>query len=125
MAMGSTSRVVLNDEMQKAKAACVAYRSTVSSLMSTLDGAVEALLSSGFQGEAANGFNDFYKNSIQSFFASGNTFDKFLSMFDKDGEGLFDSIEKALIIGEGLDPSLGQNNKSIGQSDGQADGQTV
>jgi len=125
MAMGSTSRVVLNDEMQKAKAVCAAYRSTVSSLMSTLDGAVETLLNSGFQGEAADGFNDFYKNNIQSFFASGNTFDKFLSMFDKDGEGLFDSIEKALIIGEGLDPSLGQNNKSIGQSDGQPDGQTV
>jgi len=125
MAMGSTSRVVLNDEMQKAKGACAAYRAAIANLVSALDGTVEALLSSGFQGEAANGFNDFYKNNVQSFFAAGNTFDKFLSMFDKDGEGLFDSIEKALVIGEGLDPSLGQNNKSIGQSDGQADGATV
>ena len=125
MAMGSTSRVVLNDEMQKAKAACAAYRGTVANLVAALDGAVATLLSSGFQGEAANGFNDFYKNNVQSFFEAGKTFDKFLSMFDKDGEGLFDSIEKALVIGEGLDPSLGQNNKSIGQSGDQADGATV
>ena len=43
-------------------------------------------------------------------------------MFDNAGDGLFDSIEKALIIGEGLDPSLGNNNKSIGQN---ADGGTA
>ena len=44
--------------------------------------------------------------------------DQFLSMFDKDGDGLFDSIEKALTIGDGVDPALGDNNKSIGQSNG-------
>ena len=42
-------------------------------------------------------------------------------MFDKEGDGLFDSIEKTLIGGEGLDPSLGENNRNVGQSsDGQA-----
>ena len=52
---------------------------------------------------------------------TGGTFDQFLSMFDKEGEGLFDSIEKALIKGEGLDPKLGENNRSLGQSEGAAE----
>ena len=36
-------------------------------------------------------------------------------MFDKEGDGLLDSIEKTLIGGEGLDPSLGQNNRTLGK----------
>lgn len=121
MAMGSTSRVVLNDEMQKAKGVCTDFRSTVASFASDLDNTITTLLNSGFQGEAADGFKEFYDKNIAAFLATGGTFDQFLSMFDKEEEGLFDSIEKALIIGEGLDPSLGENNRNIGQ---QTDGQT-
>lgn len=121
MAMGTTSRVVLNDEMQKAKGECQTFRSQVKSFVQDLDSTITALLSSGFQGEAANGFKEFYDKNIAAFFSDGGTFDQYLSMFDKEGDGLFDSIEKALVVGEGVDPSLGENNKSIGQAnDGQS-----
>ena len=116
MAMGTTSRVALNDEMQKAKAECSSYRSTIASLLSELDSTINNLLSSGFQGEAANGFLEFYKKNITAFFETDSTFDQFLGMFDKDEDGLFDCIEKSLTVGEGVDPSLGDNNKSIGSS---------
>lgn len=121
MAMGSTSRVVLNDEMQKAKGVCSDFRSTVATFVSDLDNTITTLLSSGFQGEAADGFKEFYDKNVAAFFAAGGTFDQFLSMFDKEEEGLFDSIEKALVIGEGLDPSLGENNRNVGQNNGQTE----
>ncbi len=107
--------------MQKAKGVCNDFRSTVATFVSDLDNTITTLLSSGFQGEAADGFKEFYDKNVAAFFATGGTFDQFISMFDKEGEGLFDSIEKALVIGEGLDPSLGENNRSVGQSDGQTE----
>ena len=116
MAMGSTSRVVLSDEMQKAKGVCSQYRAEVATLVSELESAIDSLLSTGFQGEA----KDFFNNNVKSFFDKDATFDQFLGMFDKEAEGLFDSIEKALVIGEGLDPSLGTNNRSVGQGTAQA-----
>lgn len=121
MAMGSTSRVVLSDEMQKAKSVCSDFRATVATFTSDLDSTVGTLMSAGFQGEAADGFKEFYDKNVKAFLDAGGTFDQFLSMFDKDGDGLFDSIEKALVLGEGLDPKLGENNRSIGQSDGQTE----
>lgn len=116
MAMGNTSRVVLNDEMQKAKSACAEYRTKITTLVGELQNAVDTLLTSDFTGEAANGFKNFYKSNIETFFQSGETFDQYLSMFDADENGLFDSIEKALVIGEGVDPALGENNNSIGNT---------
>lgn len=118
MAMGTTNKVVLNDEMQKAKGDCQSFRNQVKGFAQELDSIVAGLLSSGFQGEAADGFKEFYDNNIAAFFADGGTFDQFLAAFDKEGDGLFDSIERALTIGEGVDPSLGENNRSIGQSAG-------
>ncbi len=115
MAMGSTSRVVLSDEMQKAKGVCADYRTSIASLVTELENTINTLLSTGFQGEAADGFKEFFTNNVKAFFETGATFDQFLGMFDKEGDGLFDSIEKALVIGEGLDPSLGTNNRSVGQ----------
>jgi len=117
MAMGSTERVVLNDEMQKAKSVCADFRSQVSTFVSELESTINALFSSGFQGEAADGFKEFYDKNVAAFFAAGGTFDQFMSMFDKDGEGLFDSIQNALINSGGLDPALGENNRNIGQSE--------
>ena len=40
-----------------------------------------------------------------------------MAMFDQEGDGIFDSIEKALINQGGLDPSLGENNRNVGQSE--------
>lgn len=121
MPMGSTSKVALDNEMQNAKAACATFRGEVKTFMKELDSTVTTLLNSGFQGEAADGFKDFYDNNVVAFMGDGGTFDNFLKMFDADGDGLFDSIEKALIGGtEGLDPSLGENNRNLGQSDGQS-----
>lgn len=120
MAMGSESKVVLDNEMQKAKQDCQTFRGEVASFVQELDATISTLLSSGFKGEAANGFRDFYNKNVVDFFANGGTFDQYIGMFDKDGEGLFDAIEKTLIGSEGLDPSLGENNRNIGQSsDGQ------
>lgn len=115
MAMGTNDKVVLDNEMQTAKAKCADYRAKVSTLLGTLKETVDGLLAEGFKGEAADGFKHFYSNNVEEFFAAGKTFDQYLGMFDKEGDGLFDSIEKTLIGGEGLDPSLGENNKSIGQ----------
>jgi len=116
MAMGSTGKVVINDEMQKAKGVCSDFRGTVASFLSDLDSTVNTLLSSGFQGEAADGFREFYEKNVKAFLDAGGTFDQYLAMFDKEGDGLFDSIEKALIsTQESLDPALGQNNRSVGQ----------
>lgn len=120
MAMGSESKVVLDNEMQKAKQDCQAFRGEVATFMQDLDATINTLLTSGFKGEAANGFQDFYKNNIVAFFDQGGSFDQFMGMFDKDGDGLFDIIEKTLIGSEGLDPSLGDNNRNVGKSsDGQ------
>lgn len=118
MAMGTTERVVLDGEMQVAKQKCAEFRATMQGYVKELEDCIATLLSDGFQGEAASGLKDFYDKYIGAFFAAGGTFDQYLAMFDKDGEGLFDGIEKAMIIGEGIDPTLGQNNKSIGQSEG-------
>ncbi len=121
MAMGTNDRVALDGEMQTAKQKCADYRAKVSTLLGTLKDTVDGLLADGFKGEAAEGFKDFYTKNIEAFFAANATFDQYIGMFDKEGDGLFDSIEKALTVGEGVDPSLGQNNKSIGQSaEGQA-----
>lgn len=121
MSMGSTSRVVLNDEMQKAKAVCANYRTAVASLVGELDSTISTLFSSGFQGEAADGFKEFYDKNIKDFFESAEgVFNKFMSMFDMEGTGLFDSIESALILTNGLDPTLGENNRTVGQGEGQA-----
>lgn len=121
MAMGSTSKVVINDEMQKAKRECQNFRTQMGTLAQELDTTINELLNSGFQGDAADGFKEFYEKNIKAFFEGDGIFNQYLSMFDKEGEGLFDSIEKALIGGEGLDPSLGENNRNVGQSsDGQA-----
>ena len=54
MSMGTTSRVVLSDEMQKAKGECQSFRSQVKSLAQELDSIINTLLSTGFQGEAAD-----------------------------------------------------------------------
>ena len=116
MTMGSTSKVIISDEMQKAKTVCQDFRTQVQTFYEDLEGTVTDLLSSGFQGEAADGFKTFFDDNIKTFFANGGTFDQYLGMFDKEGEGLFDSIEKTLIGGEGLDPSLGENNRTVGQS---------
>lgn len=117
MAMGSESKVVLDGEMQKAKQDCQTFRGEVASLMQELDGTISTLLASGFQGEAANGFKEFYDKNVVAFFAQGGTFDQYMGMFDKEGEGLFDIIEKTLMLGESaLDPSLGENNRSLGQT---------
>ncbi len=117
MAMGSTGKVIINDEMQKAKGVCSNFRGTVASFLNDLDSTVSTLLSSGFQGEAANGFKEFYEKNVKAFLDTNGTFDKYMAMFDKEGDGLFDSIEKALIsTQESLDPALGQNNRSVGQS---------
>ena len=117
MAMGSTGKVVINGEMQAAKGVCSSFRSEVATFLSDLNSTVDALFASGFQGEAANGFRFFYENNVKAFLDNGGTFDNFMKMFDEEGTGLFDSIEKALIsTNESLDPSLGENNKSVGQS---------
>jgi len=115
MAMGTTSRVVISDEMQKAKAACQTFRSQVKGFLDELDGTVNTLLSNDFQGEAADGFREFYEKNIKAFLSDGGAFDQYMSMFDKESDGLFDSIEKTLIGGEGLDPALGENNRNLGQ----------
>ena len=115
MAMGSTSRVVISDEMQKAKSECQAFRGQVKTFLEELDGPVNTLLSSGFQGEAADGFREFYEKNVKAFLSDGGAFDQYMSMFDKESDGLFDAIEKTLIGGEGLDPALGENNRNVGQ----------
>ena len=55
MAMGSTSKVVISDEMQKAKTECQNFRSQVKTFAQELDTTITTLLSSGFQGDAADG----------------------------------------------------------------------
>lgn len=120
MAMGTESKVVIDNEMQKAKGDCQTFRTQVKTFVEQLDTTVSTLLSTGFKGEAADGFKVFYEKNIKAFFNDGGTFDQYLGMFDKVDEGLFDTIERQLTGEGGIDPSLGENNKNIGQSsDGQ------
>ena len=115
MAMGTEAKVVLNNEMQEAKSICTEYRNKIDGLKGQLDSAVNELLKEdSFSGQAANGFKNFYQYNIVGFFTE--TFDKYIAMFDAQDSGLFDSIEKSLVTGEGVDPALGENNNSIGQS---------
>ena len=116
--MGTTGKVVLNDEMQKAKTVCQAYRKEVQKIISQLEGTKSTLRANGFTGKAAEGFDVFYQKYVTEFFGDGGTFDQFLKAFDMDTTGLFDSIETALIKPNGLDPTLGENNKNVGQSSG-------
>lgn len=115
MAMGTEAKVVLNNEMQEAKSICTEYRNKIGGLKGQLDSAVNELLKEdSFSGQAANGFKNFYQKNIVGFFTE--TFDKYIAMFDAQDSGLFDSIEKSLVTGEGVDPALAENNNSIGQS---------
>jgi len=115
MPMGSESKVVLNNEMQTAKGDFKQFRSDIATLVSSLDSTMSTLFN-GFKGQAADGLAEFYKKNITDFFAAGGTFDQYMSMFDKEGDGLLDSIESSLTGEKGLDPSLGDNNRKIGQS---------
>lgn len=115
MAMGTEAKVVLNNEMQEAKSICAEYRNKIDGLKEQLNSAVNELLKEdSFSGQAANGFKNFYQKNIVGFFTE--TFDKYIAMFDAQDSGLFDSIEKSLVTGEGVDPALAENNNSIGQS---------
>ena len=116
MAMGTTERVALGNEMQAAKTVCADFRAKVKSFVNDLNGTISDLLSSGFQGEAANGFKAFYDKNIVDFFADGGTFDQYIAMYDREGDGLFDGIEKALTGEGGIDSLLRDNNTSLRQS---------
>lgn len=117
--MGAEGIVALDNEMQLAKDACGEYRSKISELVNSMTEIVNNLVNDGFAGEAGNGFKEFYTKNIESFFAAGNTFDKYIGSFDTAGTGLFDQIENSLVKGEGLDPSLGNNNKNLGGNNAQ------
>lgn len=114
MAMGNNEKVVLNGEMKVAKTHFAIYRDTLKKNQTALENAINNLFQ-GFQGQAADGFKEFYIKNVKPVFENGGILEQYLDMFDKDEEGLFDCIEKAFITGNGVDPTLGANNRTIGQ----------
>lgn len=118
-AMGSTDRVKLSDEMQKAIAACANYRSAVQKIVARMQGEYKTL-QTGFTGKAASGYDKFYREIVEKFFNAGETFDKYMKMYDDAENGLFSSIEKAFTGSNGIDPELG--NQNIQMTGGTAEG---
>lgn len=110
--MGSTDRMHLSDEMQRAIKACADYRGAVATIFSRIQDEYKTL-NSGFAGKAATGFDKFYKEIVEKFFTAGETFDKYMKMYDDINNGLFSSIEKAFAGGEGIDPELGSQNTQM------------
>lgn len=115
MAEETKDRVVLQlGVMEEAKSHCKKYRDSVTEGLVELENILSTLFKSGFQGEAATGFKEFYDNKVKKVFGENEAFEQYLGMFDRQGNGLFDCIEKALITDKGVDPSLGENNRTIG-----------
>ncbi len=106
MAMGSTGTVNITVKMMTdIKDAVADYRTKTNALKDQLDSEVNGLIGSGFVGEAANGFKDFYTKNIVP--ANGEGLEKLLNAIDDIAQGALD----ALPGGNGLDDQLAEGNR--------------
>jgi len=109
----ASGRIVLDSEMmENAKRHCNTYLEMFKTERTALENAMEALWD-GFQGEAADGFKVFYEERVLPVMQT--TVEQYLNMFAAENDGLFDVIKNTLVVGEGVDPTLGSNNKNVGQ----------
>lgn len=106
MAMGSTGTVNISVKMMTdIKQAVSDYREKADELAQQLDDEVKGLIGTGFVGEAANGFRDFYNNNIIP--ANGDGLKKLLDAIDEIAQGALDAIPG----GNGLDDQLAEGNR--------------
>lgn len=106
MAMGSTGTVNISVKMMTdIKQAVSDYREKADELAQQLDDEVNGLIGTGFVGEAANGFRDFYNNNIIP--ANGDGLKKLLDAIDEIAQGALDAIPG----GNGLDDQLAEGNR--------------
>lgn len=108
--MGSTGTVNISKSMMdNAVSAIEDYRTTVTSLNTSLSEVVKGLIPSSFSGAAAQGFEDFYTNKIEP-----NVNENLMKMLDALKE-ICETI-KSQIPGEnqGVDDQLGEGNKNPG-----------
>ena len=108
--------VKLSDELQKALTEFATYRTQVKTILNT---ATEnyATLKTGFSGSAEEGYQTFYAKAVDGFFEAGGSFDKYLNVFDDPTNGVLKVIENTFVGNEGMDPSLGEQNKSSAGTD--------
>lgn len=106
MAMGSTGTINLSVKMfTDIKDAVSEYRTTTNNLKEQLESEVTGLVGSGFVGEAANGFKDFYTKNIVP--VNGEGLENLLKAIDEIAQGAMDAIPG----GNGLDDQLAEGNR--------------
>lgn len=110
MAMGSTGTINISAKMlTDIKQAVTDYKAKTDALKTQLDGEVTGLVGTGFVGEAANGFKDFYTNNIVPV-VNEEGLGKLLDAIDQ----IADSTLQALPGAQGVDEQLASGNRSGG-----------
>ncbi len=110
--MGSTGTVNVKAEMMvNAIAAIDTYQSTINSINASLKKEIEGLIPNSFSGSAANGYKEFFENSIYPNITTNLT-----SMLESL-KSICESIKKNIPeVKEGVDDQLGDGNKSAGNA---------
>lgn len=116
--MANNQNVKLSDELKRSLNEFAAYRAEVNKIIQNASENY-ATLKTGFEGSAEEGYQVFYTKAVDGFFQAGGSFDKFLKVFDDPDSGVLMTIQKTFTGDDGMDPSLGEQNRSSAGSDQQ------
>lgn len=104
------STILSSAMIQSAQASVDSYISQVQALNSELEGVINGLIPSGFEGDAAEGYKSFYTTKIvpaidDNLIASGNSLTASIKQMLED-------IQMQLL--NTVDPQMGENNMNAG-----------
>jgi len=112
MQMGSTGTLNVSQQMMNdVLDAVTEYRGKSSALYNRLNETVNGLIPSGFSGNAADGFKDFYTKNIVPAVDEGLT--QLLDAIDSMANGVLEAIPG----GNGLDDQLADGNRQTGSQE--------
>lgn len=104
------STILTSAIVESAKDAVNSYVTTVGGLNEELQEIINTLTSANFNGEAANGYNDFYTSKVipaitENLIAQGNSLTASI-------KSMLDNIQQQLL--NTIDPQLGEQNRNPG-----------
>ena len=116
-----TQTVLSKSMITNAKQAVSNYITTATGLYADLNKLIITLTASDFQGDAAEGFKDFFTNKVTPVLTSSLT-DKGTSLM-AGIEMMLDNISSSLL--DGVDPQLGAANRTAGDANVEAKTETM
>lgn len=104
------STILTSAIVDSAKGAVDSYVTTIGDLNDELQGIINTLTGSNFNGDAANGYNEFYTTKVlpaitENLTAQGNSLTASIKT-------MLDNIQQQLL--NTVDPQLGENNRNPG-----------